>query len=205
MNITLTCKICGRKFVFTDGEIQYYKVNELMPPKKCPSCRKNPYADIRKETSKLGYASQDLENNPANHCGFFPVGFQDGYGLKYCMLTVEINDSWYFVRIERRNGNEFVVLFLTSDERATNFPSDFDLEYLLNLVKERGQIKGHEFKLQRYRVQYCPKILGWDEDINTIKKLKHSVNWCDVQLGQSAYIRYWNQNIKKTVLNLENM
>ena len=205
MDITLTCKSCGKKFLFTQGEIQYYKLNGLTPPKKCPSCRKNPYADLHSDSSKLGMSLQNIEDNPANHAGFFPVGYPayEGFSLKHGVVTVEINNRWYYVRVERIKNKQFVILFLTSDERATVFSPEFDLQYILNLLSERSQIVGHEFKIQRHKIQYSPKIVGWDDDVETLKKLKHSVDWWNIQIAQIDYKEYWRRNIVTRLLNLE--
>ena len=35
----IVCKICKGKFIFTDGEAQFYKDRGLEEPKRCPECR----------------------------------------------------------------------------------------------------------------------------------------------------------------------
>lgn len=36
----LTCKDCGRDFVFTAGEQKYYAERLFTDPKRCPECRR---------------------------------------------------------------------------------------------------------------------------------------------------------------------
>lgn len=37
----LTCKDCGKEFVFTDGEQEFYREKGLQnEPQRCPDCRK---------------------------------------------------------------------------------------------------------------------------------------------------------------------
>lgn len=39
---TLTCRDCGKQFVWTVGEQQFYKDKGFTnPPSRCPDCRKN--------------------------------------------------------------------------------------------------------------------------------------------------------------------
>lgn len=35
----IICLGCGREFVFTAGEQQFYSNKELVPPKRCKDCR----------------------------------------------------------------------------------------------------------------------------------------------------------------------
>lgn len=37
---TLVCKGCGKEFVFTVGEQEFYKEKEFSDPLRCPECRK---------------------------------------------------------------------------------------------------------------------------------------------------------------------
>jgi hypothetical protein len=37
----LTCRECGRQFVFTEGEREFYEQKGLMPPARCKECRSN--------------------------------------------------------------------------------------------------------------------------------------------------------------------
>lgn len=40
-DITLTCKDCGKEFVFTAGEQEFYELKGLTnQPGRCPECRK---------------------------------------------------------------------------------------------------------------------------------------------------------------------
>lgn len=36
----MTCGDCGAAFVWTAGEQEFYRVKELLAPKRCPPCRK---------------------------------------------------------------------------------------------------------------------------------------------------------------------
>ncbi|WP_251862022.1 zinc-ribbon domain-containing protein [Clostridium sp. Marseille-Q2269] len=39
---TLTCEDCGKEFVFTEGEQEFYKEKGFEnEPKRCPECRKS--------------------------------------------------------------------------------------------------------------------------------------------------------------------
>ena len=38
-NIQITCTDCGRTFVWTQGEQQFYTKLGYPPPKHCPGCR----------------------------------------------------------------------------------------------------------------------------------------------------------------------
>jgi CxxC-x17-CxxC domain-containing protein len=45
---TLTCKDCGKAFVWTAGEQQFYKDKGFTnPPSRCPECRAKKKADMR--------------------------------------------------------------------------------------------------------------------------------------------------------------
>ena len=36
----ITCKDCGKEFIFTVGEQEFYKEKGFLPPKRCRFCRK---------------------------------------------------------------------------------------------------------------------------------------------------------------------
>ena len=36
---TLTCEECGKDFIFTAGEQEFYEEKGFTPPKRCPDCR----------------------------------------------------------------------------------------------------------------------------------------------------------------------
>lgn len=37
---TLSCTDCGNGFIWTEGEQEFYTLNKLADPKRCPACRK---------------------------------------------------------------------------------------------------------------------------------------------------------------------
>jgi len=39
-DIEIRCIDCGKSFIFTEGEQEYFKKRELYPPKRCYFCRK---------------------------------------------------------------------------------------------------------------------------------------------------------------------
>ena len=92
MDIKLKCKCCGKSFIFTNDEIEYYKRKNYLPPRKCVDCRKNPYADIKSVSQNIGLAQQDIEDNSQNHNGFFRVGTPkyEGFALNGCFIIVKI-------------------------------------------------------------------------------------------------------------------
>ena len=61
-NKRIYCSACGKSFIFSNGEQQYYKLHQLKEPKKCKSCKKeeaNPY-NIGFFTQSLGYSKIDI-------------------------------------------------------------------------------------------------------------------------------------------------
>jgi len=53
----LTCKTCGKEFVFTEGEQSFYADKGFPDPIRCPDCRR-----AKKEARKNGNAV-NTENN----------------------------------------------------------------------------------------------------------------------------------------------
>ena len=43
----LVCLDCGNEFIFSKGEQCYFLSRELLPPKRCPACRKKRRDAIR--------------------------------------------------------------------------------------------------------------------------------------------------------------
>ena len=39
MSVVKPCKDCGEQFIVSEGELAWYKRNELLPPVRCKSCR----------------------------------------------------------------------------------------------------------------------------------------------------------------------
>ena len=42
VDIRIICKDCGKPFIFTAGEQNFYSKMGFKPPKRCECCRKNP-------------------------------------------------------------------------------------------------------------------------------------------------------------------
>ena len=56
-DITLKCVDCGKDFVWTVGEQQYYKAHDLQnQPKRCAECRR-----ARKQRQRNNFHAQDAE------------------------------------------------------------------------------------------------------------------------------------------------
>jgi len=57
---TLTCKICGSEFEWSEAEQQFYIDRKLVEPKRCPDCRtkrktdKETIARLEKRIKELG-------------------------------------------------------------------------------------------------------------------------------------------------------
>ena len=56
----MECKICGKSFDLTDGEIQFYRDRALELPKRCPSCRASKRRDS-KQLAELKARIKELE------------------------------------------------------------------------------------------------------------------------------------------------
>jgi hypothetical protein len=52
MDKNLTCKDCGKEFVFTTGEQEFYTGKNFPDPMRCPDCRK-----AKKESKRNGQNS----------------------------------------------------------------------------------------------------------------------------------------------------
>ncbi|HEV8634229.1 MAG TPA: zinc-ribbon domain containing protein [Chloroflexota bacterium] len=69
---TLTCRDCGRQFVFTSGEQEFYQSRGLMnEPVRCPECRR-----ARKQSSGGGGGGYAYSSESAGFTG----GDRGGYG-----------------------------------------------------------------------------------------------------------------------------
>ncbi len=43
----MVCKICGKPFETTEGELQFYRDRALEPPKRCPECRAKKRREVK--------------------------------------------------------------------------------------------------------------------------------------------------------------
>jgi len=58
----LTCKVCGVKFEFSEGEQAFYKDRALDPPKRCPECRAKKRREQKEtELARLKARVRELE------------------------------------------------------------------------------------------------------------------------------------------------
>jgi len=178
MNIELHCTICGKSFLFSEGEIEYYKVRNLQPPKKCKACRQNPYSGLDESIKKLGLSSQDFSKNPASDTGFLPVGFPStenrSYSLKYPVL--QIDDIACYLRIYMVSSNEFTYILVNNEDEATVFPATDNLEWLENSVR-----KFYSISSIKYQYSWHPYFkLGLSRSCNS-HRTTHSQRKCIFQ------------------------
>ena len=53
-SIRLTCRECGKQFVFTKGEQEFYEAKGLTPPTRCKECRSNKKKQSRLTCTQCG-------------------------------------------------------------------------------------------------------------------------------------------------------
>jgi CxxC-x17-CxxC domain-containing protein len=85
----LTCRDCGREFVFTSGEQEFYSSRGLMhEPRRCPECR-----TARRSSDGGGRAPREMHDVICSNCGkqtqvpFVPTGSRPVY-CQDCFQTV---------------------------------------------------------------------------------------------------------------------
>ena len=97
------CKQCGKEFVLTDGEIEFYKSKGLNLPKRCKDCRKKNNADNTVNTSNKKQTSEKTVDTVFSYSNkksssskpvFKPSG-SSGIGLKpvvisACLIVVAV-------------------------------------------------------------------------------------------------------------------
>ena len=203
MNFELKCRCCGNSFIFTEKEIEYYKEKGFKPPKKCPKCRKNPLSDVGYVSKDLGLSQQDIENNPQNHSGFFRAGTPkyEGFALNGCFILTTIEEKKYYLKIERMPKNTFSILFLESEDDASHFHKDVDIEFVKKLVNERISVSKKPFEVQSYTLEYSPRFVD-EINIDELKKLKHLTEPMDVWRAKWHYEQCWNIHYYKRDINL---
>lgn len=205
MDIKLKCRCCGKSFNFTNDEIEYYKKKNYQPPRKCAECRKNPFSDIKSISQNIGLIHQDIENNPQNHNGFFRVGTpkHEGFSLNGCFILTTINCEKYYLKIERMPQNTFSLLFLESEDDASHFDKDVDIEYIKELVNERISMSKEPFQIQEYKLEYTPKYEN-EISLAELRNLKHLTDPMDIWRAKCHYEKCWNIHYYKKDLNLAN-
>ncbi len=79
----LTCRDCGREFVFTAGEQEFYQTRGLMhEPRRCPSCRASRRSDGPGASAR---PSREMHDVICANCGratqvpFLPTGSRPVY------------------------------------------------------------------------------------------------------------------------------
>jgi len=85
---TLTCRDCGRDFIFTAGEQEFYQSRGLMnEPRRCPECRS------ARRAADGGRPPREMHDVICSNCGkptqvpFVPTGARPVYCLD-CFQTV---------------------------------------------------------------------------------------------------------------------
>lgn len=66
-DIKLQCKDCGKEFVFSAGEQEFYKSHNLRPPIRCQDCRKRKKAGLQKPAANEFSQKQNLKTGTAQY------------------------------------------------------------------------------------------------------------------------------------------
>lgn len=61
---TLICRDCGREFLYTAGEQQFYTERGFVPPTRCPNCRATRRADRQGSGNGSSGRSYGTGNQP---------------------------------------------------------------------------------------------------------------------------------------------
>jgi len=67
-SIRLTCRECGKQFVFTKGEQEFYEAKGLTPPTRCKECRSNKKKQPRLTCTQCGIELQQEARIYCEYC-----------------------------------------------------------------------------------------------------------------------------------------
>ena len=74
---TLTCSVCGKTFVFTAGEQEFFQTKGFVsPPKRCPDCRKERRDRNRGPESQV-YRAPAFMGGPPARSEYRSPGFRE--------------------------------------------------------------------------------------------------------------------------------
>ena len=138
--INRTCKQCGKKFILTDSEIQFYKSKDLELPKRCSDCRKKNNNSSTKETNSNIVKNEDRNKYNKNKKNIFTsivAGlWQDAnYTKEQSLSSLQFRNEKFLEDHFIKHGNEFGYStkeeYLAGANKVINSP--------LSLHKQEGE------------------------------------------------------------------
>ena len=189
MDIYITCKECSKKFLFTEHDIQYYKIQGWGPPKRCPACRKSRYKGLSEIIGKGGIKKSDFNNNPQNHAGIAPVGIPDPTNMISVptqVIQLYCKERVYYLRVEQISRNKFTFLYLTAFDRASQFHKESDFQYILDFAMQH-----HPFIDSR--VLYYPPCESNYVYVEDLKKMKYDGEWISRFHARNLYLHRYER------------
>lgn len=134
MDIYITCRNCGEKFVFADSEQAFYKSKNLTPPRRCKVCRNLKKTDENVgDILKLGYKkSSYLDNAQLYGPGVSVAG---GLSTEYrYIIKVQLQGEIFYVNFDKENGK---ICKVKNIENAKTYVWSSDLKEIQEFLQKK--------------------------------------------------------------------
>lgn len=200
-DINLTCRQCGRQFVFTRGEQEFFSQKGLTPPGRCPECR--------------SVKQSQPHNLVCSQCG---AKLEKGASLycTACLASVHLESELRTKQTQKEADEAQSKLLVTESEKAELRESLRQQEQLMAELKlkfndlSKDLDKVHQFQASLEWPQQA--LNGLEEKLNTIEKrleaLEHAhnkINQRMLQMVQRMHEIYESTSlwkaIKRSLLN----
>lgn len=174
----LTCRECGKQFVFTKGEQEFYKAKGITPPTRCKECRSNKKKQPHLTCAQCGI---ELPQEAWLYC-------------EYCLKNIQL-DCDRKVKNSQKSASVAQAKLQVAESRKTELEES--LYQMKQLVAELElKVKNLALDLEKARQFYVasswikPVLDSMEERLEALEQAQHESNqkMLDViQIMQDGY------------------
>ena len=186
--MNLTCRQCGREFMFTKGEQEFYELKGFTLPRRCTECRST--KQNQPHHLVCSQCGTDLEKGASIYC-------------TACLASVHLEFELKAKKRERAAGAAYTKLQVTESQKA-------ELEELLRhseQVVAELELKVNSLsqdldKTQQFQAvlgSLQPALDGIEERLETLTYAQNKINERMLQLAERVHEMYDNTGLLEII------
>jgi chromosome segregation ATPase len=188
-DIKLVCRECGKGFLFTEGEQEFYKNKGLTTPSRCPDCRVTKRSQTQSQTHShslvCSHCRTELEKDESIFCTacLASTQLESELKVKECQTIVEKAKSELSV-LESQKIEIEDSLLKTSEMLQQKEHHTEELEHRINVLKQELE-KAKQFQTTMEWLK--PSLSKLEERLNELEEGQNKTNQRMLQIVQKIH------------------
>ena len=184
-DVNLTCRQCGRQFVFTKAEQDFYKLKGFTSPSRCQACR-----SAKQNHSHHLVCSQcgtELEKGSAIYCSA-------------CLASVQLEFELKSKQSQKVASEAHTKLLVSESQKAELAESLRQKERLITELKTKVNDLSQDLdKAYQFRSGLQPALNNIEKRLEALEQAHNKINERMLQLAERVHEMYENTGLLEII------